>query len=336
MTIPDNIPRGSPILNIVERAREVLDLEIRGLTRVRDSLGADFQQAVELVLHRLRSGGKVVVTGIGKNLPIAEKISATLASTGATSVVLNPAQAMHGDLGILCKDDVLLALSYSGESQEILDLIPLVRRAGVAVIAFTGAGDSTLARLSDASVSVAVDREACPFNMAPTASTTATLAVGDALAMVLLEARGFRMEDYAKLHPGGAIGRALLLRVSDIMRTGDRVPTLRRGQTVKDSMLAMTEARSGSAAIVDQAGRLLGIFTDGDLRRHLARRPDLLELPIEAVMTASPVTVTSDQLAVDVLRTFEAHNVDDLLVVDGRGRLVGAVDIQDLPRLKIM
>jgi arabinose-5-phosphate isomerase len=336
MASPGKTEDFSPLLDVVGRAREVLDMEIQGLIRVRDSLGADFQQAVSLLLDRLHAGGKVVVTGIGKNFPIAEKISATLASTGATSVVLHPAQAMHGDLGILCKGDVLLALSYSGESQEILDLIPLVRRADVAVVAFTGMADSTLARLSDRAVSVAVDREACPFNMAPTTSTTATLAVGDALAMVLLEARGFRIEDYAKLHPGGAIGRALLVRVADIMRTGDRVPTLRKGQTVKDSMLAMTEARSGSAAIVDDEGRLLGIFTDGDLRRHLARRPDLLELPIETVMTSSPLTVTSDQLAVDVLRTFEAHNVDDLLVVDDWGRLVGAVDIQDLPRLKIM
>ncbi len=283
-----------------------------------------------------RGGRKVVVTGVGKNLPIGEKISATLASTGTTSVVMNPTQALHGDLGILAGGDVLLALSYSGESEEILNLIPLVRRFDVTVIAITGNLKSTLAKLSDTTISVAVDREACPFNMAPTTSTTATLAVGDALAMVLLESRGFKIEDYAKLHPGGSIGRTLLLKVSDIMRRDERVASVPSGAKVKDAILAMTRARTGMAGIVDAKNRVLGIFTDGDLRRRLPQQPDLLLCAIDDVMTRNPITVKQDDLAVEVLRVFETHNIDDLLVVDVGRRLVGAIDIQDLPKLKIM
>jgi arabinose-5-phosphate isomerase len=323
-------------VNCTERAREILDVEIAGLQKVREQLGDAFERAVEICLTCLSQGGKIVVTGIGKNLPIAEKIAATLASTGSTSVVLNPAQAMHGDLGIVSPGDALLALSYSGESQEILDLMPAVRRVKVQVIALVGVLDSALAKLSDIAVPVTVEREACPFNMAPTASTTATLALGDALAMVLLEARGFDRNDYAKLHPGGAIGRTLLLRVADIMRKDERLAVVRETATVQDAVLAMTEARSGSAAIVDSERRLLGIFTDGDLRRHIAGKPGILALPVRDLMTPRPVSVRSNALAAEVLRVFEEHNIDDLPVVDEQGRLRGSVDIQDLPKFKIL
>lgn len=323
-------------MDTIARAQQIIDLEMAGLDAVRNSLGQGFDEAVRLFLQCLDKAHKIVVTGIGKNLHIAEKISATLASTGSTSVVLNPAQAMHGDLGILSPGDVLLALSYSGSSQEILDLIPVVRRLGVGVVALTGDPTSPLAKWSDAVVSVAVPREACPFNMAPTSSTTATLAVGDALAMVLLESRGFKADDYAKLHPGGAIGRTLLLRVSDIMRKGERIASVHAGAKVKDAILSMTRARTGSAAVVDDRNRVIGIFTDGDLRRRLPTHPNLVEMSVESVMTRSPITVNADQLAVDVLHIFEQHNIDDLLVVDAEGRLAGAVDIQDLPKLKIM
>jgi arabinose-5-phosphate isomerase len=330
-------PRPRPAaIDPIRRAREIIELEAAGLQKVAKGLNEGFAQAVEAILRSSTAGGKVVVTGIGKNLHIGEKISATLASTGTTSVMLNPAQAMHGDLGILRSGDILLALSYSGESDELINLIPLIRRFGVQVIALTGKPASTLARLCDIVISAAVDREACPFNMAPTTSTTATLAVGDALAMVLLETRGFQIEDYAKLHPGGAIGRTLLLRVADIMRKPDRVASVPAGAKIKDAILAMTQARTGSAAIIDKQGRLLGIFTDGDLRRQLPQHPDLVDLPVDRFMTRSPITVKQDQLAVDVLRTFEQHNIDDLLVLDARRRLVGAIDIQDLPKLKIM
>ena len=323
-------------MNYVARAREVIAIEIEGLQGLRDQLGEAFGAAVELILGTLEANRKIVVSGVGKNLHIAEKVSATLASTGSTSVVLNPLQAMHGDLGILRAGDVLLALSYSGESEELLALVPLARRLGSHVVSLTGNADSSLAKCSDVVVPVRVKREACPFNMAPTASTTATLAVGDALAMVLLEARGFKRDDYAKLHPGGAIGRALLLRVSDIMRTEDRVAKVPRGATVKEALLEMTRARAGSTGVVGEDNTVLGIFTDGDLRRHIADHPDLLGLPIEQFMTPSPFAVTGDQLAVDVLRIFEDHNIDDLLVVDGENRLIGAIDIQDLPKAKII
>jgi arabinose-5-phosphate isomerase len=289
-----------------------------------------------VLLKCLEQRGKIVVTGIGKNLHIAQKVSATLASTGSTSVTLNPAQAMHGDLGILTAGDVLLVLSYSGESEELIALLPIAKRFGVKIISITGDPNSSLAKHSDVAIMAAVDREACPFNMAPTSSTTVALAIGDALAMVLLEARGFDKEDYAKLHPGGAIGRALLLRVSDIMRTGDRLAIVKDNGKVKDALVAMTQARSGSAAIVDANHKLLGIFTDGDLRRNIAQHANILDIPIKQIMTPAPITVTADRLAVDVLRIFEERNIDDLLVVDGQNRLVGAVDIQDLPKLKIL
>ncbi|MDI6773809.1 MAG: KpsF/GutQ family sugar-phosphate isomerase [Verrucomicrobiota bacterium] len=323
-------------MNYTGKGRDVVTMEIEGLRKVRDNIGPAFDRAVDILLECLRAGKKIVVTGIGKNLHVAQKISATLASTGSTSVFLSPAQAIHGDLGILCAGDALLALSYSGESEELVALLPVVKRIGVRIIALTGDLGSTLAKSGDIALTVAVDREACPFNLAPTASTTATLAMGDALAMVLLEAQGFRREDYAKLHPGGVIGRALLLRVSDIMRTADRLASLSETATVKDALLAMTRARSGSAGIVDGENRLLGIFTDGDLRRRLPTRERLLDMPLGKVMTRSPVTVASDQLAIDVLKTFEEHKIDDLLVVDGQNRLVGAVDIQDLPKFKIL
>jgi arabinose-5-phosphate isomerase len=320
----------------VKRAREVIDVEIQGLEKVREQMDTGFAAAVEMMLKCLKENGKIVVTGIGKNLHIAQKISATLASTGATSLLLNPAQAMHGDLGVLSKGDVLLVLSYSGESEEILMLIPPVKRIDVKIVGMTGDAGSSLAGLSDVVIPVTVEREACPFNMAPTASTTACLAAGDALAMVLLDARGLKKEDYAKLHPGGAIGRALLMRVSDIMRKDERLAVLKRDAKVKDAVIAITQARSGSAAVVDESDGVVGIVTDGDLRRHLTENANLMDLKVEEVMTPSPITLKADQLAISVLRLFEDHNIDDLLVVDDAGKLVGAVDIQDLPKFKIL
>jgi arabinose-5-phosphate isomerase len=323
-------------MDYIERAREIIDTEIQGLQKVRESLGPDFTKAVSLMLKCLANGKKIVVTGIGKNLHIAWKISSTLVSTGSTSVTLNPVQAMHGDLGLLSKGDVMLTLSYSGASDELLAILPLAKRIGVRIVGMTGDSDSDLAKFSDAVILVTVDREACPFNMAPTASTTATLAAGDALAMVLLEARGFQIEDYAKFHPGGAIGRSLLLRVSDIMRTAPRMAAVNENATVKDAVVAMTQARAGACGIVDLENRVKGIFTDGDLRRQVSLQSDVLARPIRELMTASPITVQASQLAAEALQVFEEHNIDDVLVVDGAGRLVGAVDIQDLPKLKIM
>jgi len=326
---------GEPDLNYTERAREIIAIEIEALQKVSGNLGAEFQRAIEQLLTALANGKKIVVTGVGKNLPVGQKIAATLTSTGSPAVFLHAADAMHGELGILSEGDVVLALSYSGESDELRNLIPAIKRKEVCLISLTGSRTNFLASCSDVVIPVSIDREACPFNMAPTASTTATLAVGDAIAMVLIEARGFKKEDYAKLHPGGAIGRTLLLRVADIMRTGERIARVGAGASVSDAVLAMTEARAGSVVIVDGDGRVQGIFTDGDLRRHLAT-PDLPQQRMETVMSPHPITLKQDQLAVEVLAVFQKHNVDDLIVVDDEDRLAGMIDIQDLPKFKIL
>ncbi len=323
-------------MKILERARGVLQIEIEELQRVCDNLDVGFSRAAELMLQRLADGGKIVVAGVGKSFLVGQKIAATLASTGSPSMAIHPAQAMHGDIGILNRHDMLLGLSFTGESAELLEMLPVVRRQGAGIVAMTGMPESALSRLSDAVIAMRVAREACPFNMAPTASTTAMLAVGDALAIVLLEARGFKREDFAKLHPGGAIGRALLLRVSDIMRAGERLAAVPLQATLKDAILAMTRARSGSVGVVDAQGRAVGIFTDGDLRRLIGEAADLPSRRVCEVMTAHPLTVRGDDLAVAALKLYEEHNIDDLLVVDAEGRLIGLVDIQDLPKFKIL
>ena len=323
-------------MDYLKRARDVLEIEIGGMKKVRDELNGGFIQAVDAILETIDKGGKVVVTGVGKNWHIGNKIAATLTSTGTPAVVMHPIEAMHGDFGILDDHDILLAMSYSGASDELMALLQPVKRKGIAIIAMTGEAESPLAQHSDIIVSVKVDKEACPFNMAPTTSTTATLALGDALAMVLLEARGFKIEDYAKLHPGGAIGRTLLLRVDDVMRTGDRCATVRSGKPVREALVAMTSAQAGCVAIVENDQTLAGIMTDGDLRRHLIETPNLLELPVETVMTRDPITLKKDMLALEILNIYEKHNIDDLIVVDDQNRAIGAVDIQDMPKLKIL
>lgn len=322
---------------MLARAHEVIAAEIDGLRRADAAIDGTFCQIVEAMLAALQTGGKIVVTGIGKNIHVGEKIAATMASTGSTAMLLNPVQAMHGDLGMVTPRDIVLAISYSGESDEVIRLIPSLRRIGVKVIGMTGKADSSLARNSDWVYLIDCGREACPFNMAPTTSTTATLALGDALAMVLLAARGFRKENFALLHPAGAIGRALLFRVSDIMRTGDRLAALAEDATVRDAVVAMTSAKAGCACVTAPDGKLLGIFTDGDLRRLLSDASgDVMGRPIAEVMIRKPVSIPLGALAVEVLNVFENHKVDDLPVVDGEGRLVGTVDIQDLPRMKIL
>jgi arabinose-5-phosphate isomerase len=323
-------------MNFQRRAREVMDVEIAGMEKVRDSINGNFSTAVEWILATIKNGGKVVVTGVGKNFHIGQKMVATFNSTGTPSALLHPIEAMHGDFGLVGEKDIALALSYSGGSDELLALLPALKRRGLKIIGMTGDAASPLGQQSDLILPITVDREACPFGMAPTTSTTVTLALGDALAIVLLEARGFKKEDYAKLHPGGAIGRTLLLKVSDVMRTKDRLAKVKSGAKVKEAVLAMTGARSGCVAVVDEKEKLLGIFTDGDLRRHLIKTPDITEVAIDSVMTRSPVTLKADQLAVDILQIYEQKNIDDLIVVDDAGHIVGAVDIQDLPKLKIL
>ena len=331
----------------IARAKEVFDIEIEGLRRVRESLGESFAATIALMQGALARGGKVVVSGVGKNLHVAEKMSAIFASTGVNSIVLNPVQAMHGDLGMTGTDDVLLALSFSGESEEVVRLIPAVRRHGLKVVALVGNPESTLARLADVVLEIPCGKEACPFGMAPTNSTTATMAMGDALAMVMIDLQAFDRERYALNHPAGAIGRALVLKVSDVMRTGEHFAKVAPETTVLDTLLAMTKAQGGSAVVVNPDGTLAGIFTDGDFRRRIAAEagaagnPDGrtafgLSTPVSAVMTANPLFIRDDAYAVDLLKVFERRRIDDLPVCDAAGRVLGVVDIQDLPKMKVL
>jgi arabinose-5-phosphate isomerase len=318
------------------RAREVFEIEIAALKAVRERLDDSFNCAVNLIVDRLKARGKVVVIGVGKSGNIGRKVAATLTSTGAAAVVLDSVDALHGDLGIVNDGDVILALSYSGETEELLNLLPALKRFSISLIAVTGAIKSTLARHSEIVLNVRVPKEACPFNMAPTASTTATLTMGDALAMAILEARGFTEKDFAKHHPAGAIGRALLLKVSDIMRSGERNPIAPETLSVRDGLLVMTEHRAGSLSIVNARRKLIGVFTDGDLRRHMAGDEKILERRLKEVMTPNPICIREDSLAAEALKIFNERNIDDLIVVNAAKEPVGLVDLQDLPKMKLM
>ncbi len=324
-----------PVSHLAQ-ARKVFDIELAALQAVRRELDAAFDDAVELIVETLRRRGKVIVVGIGKSGNVGQKIAATLTSTGTPSIVLNSVDALHGDLGLVNDSDVVLALSYSGESEELLNLVPALKRFAVKLIALTGAAKSRLARHSDAVLSVRVPREACPFNLAPTASTTAMLVMGDALAMAVLQARGFKQSDFARYHPHGAIGRALLVRVGDIMRTGERNAVAGEHLTVKEALLVMTRAKSGSLSVVNARGKLTGVFTDGDFRRCISADENLLARRLGSVMTRNPITVRDDALAVEALKIFDVRNIDDLIVVNAKHQPVGLVDSQDLPKLKIM
>jgi arabinose-5-phosphate isomerase len=323
-------------VNHLIQARRVFDVELAALKAVRAQLDSGFEHAVELVVETLRQRGKVVVVGIGKSGIIGHKISATLTSTGSTSVLLNSVDALHGDLGVVNDGDLVLALSYSGESEELLNLLPALKRFLVKIVAVTGAPKSSLARHSDVVLNARVPKEACPFNLAPTASTTAMLVLGDALAMAVLQARGFKQQDYARFHPSGAIGRALLSRVRDIMRTGERNAVAGQKLLVKDALLVMTQAKSGSLSVIDGRGKLVGVFTDGDFRRRMANDSDLLAQPLEQVMTRNPICIREDALAAEAVKVFNERNIDDLIVVNAKREPVGLVDSQDLPKLKIM
>ena len=323
-------------MSSLSKAQKVFDIEIAALKAVRAQLDGAFSQTIELLVETLKRRGKIVVVGIGKSGLVGQKISATLTSTGSTSVVLNSVDALHGDLGIVSDGDVILALSYSGESEELLNLVPALKRFLVKIIAMTGAPKSALARYSDLVLNVQVPQEACPFNLAPTASTTAMLAMGDALAMAVLQARGFKQQDFAKYHPSGAIGRAMLSRVKDIMRAGERNAVAKEDLSVKEALLVMTRAKSGSLSVTNARGKLVGVFTDGDFRRHMALDGDLLSRPLKQVMTNRPICVQENALAAEALKIFNERNIDDLIVVNAKGEPVGLVDSQDLPKLKLM
>lgn len=318
--------------NVIDKAKEVLQIEAAAVLALRDRLDHKFVRVVEMMLD---CKGRVVVMGMGKPGLIGRKIAATLASTGTPALSLHPAEALHGDLGMIIKDDVVLAISNSGETEEIVRIIPRIKRIGAKLIALTGNLNSTLARESNLSLNISVQEEACPLGLAPTASTTATLVMGDALALALLHKRGFRREDYAFYHPGGSLGKKLL-RVEEIMRIGNKNPVVRENNTVQEVLFAITKARAGAACIVDKQGKLLGIFTDGDLRRHIERNAGVTEEVIGAVMTKKPITVSKDHLALDALAILREKNIDELPVVDSDGKLVGLLDVQDLLKAGIV
>jgi len=314
-------------VNSIRRAREVLRLEAQAIQGLVPRLGRAFESAVELLAA---CKGRVIVAGMGKAGLIGQKLSATLASTGTPSYSVHPAEATHGDLGRIARQDIVIALSNSGETEELTRLLPVIKRIGARLIAITGHVRSTLGGQADVALDVSVRKEACSMNLAPTCSTTAMLAMGDALAVVVAERKGFRERDFALLHPGGSLGRRLLLRVSDLMRTKTANPIVRDTAKVKRVLLAITNARAGCASVVDARGRLLGIFTDGDLRRHLESTPNLVERPVREVMTRHPKTIHSDRLAAEALRLLREYKIDELVVVDGQRRPIGLLDVQDL------
>ncbi len=323
-------------MDYLDKARRVIQLELAEVARLLPRLDDEFRRAVELILACVERRGKVVVCGVGKSGHIGEKIAATLTSTGCPAAVLHSSNALHGDLGIVGEGDVVLALSYSGETDELVNLIPALTRLGVSLIALTGNPASFLAQNAQVVLNTAVEQEACPLNLAPTSSTTVMLVLGDALAMVLLEARGFTREDFARYHPGGKLGRTLLLKVHQIMRGRDRMAMVAPTALVREVLHEMTSRRAGAAVAIDEAGHLAGIFTHGDFARHYQANPAIGELPVEPYLTRSPITVRGDKLAVEVLRILETHAIDDLVVVDEENRPLGIVDSQDLARHRLV
>lgn len=313
--------------HLLALARQVLDIEIDALRAVSSRLDLQFSDAVHLILA---CTGRVVVSGMGKSGHIGCKIAATLASTGTPSFFMHPGEASHGDLGMIAHDDVVLALSNSGESNEIVSIIPLIKRRGAKFIAMTGNPNSTMARVADVHLDASVDKEACPLNLAPTASTTAALALGDALAVALLDARGFSADDFARTHPGGSLGRRLLIHVRDVMHTGKALPQIDHDASLKTALLEMTEKGLGMTAVVDTAGKVAGVFTDGDLRRALEHALDLQQARVTDLMTHHPKTIHADELAVAAVEKMESLKINGLLVVDENNVLVGALNMHDL------
>lgn len=325
------------VADSLERARRVIALEAEELRRLHDRLdGSALARAISLLLRCLENRGKIVVVGVGKSGHIGEKIAATLTSTGSPAVVLNSLNALHGDLGMVADGDAVLALSASGETDEMINLLPALLRFDIALVALTGRADSTLAQASHACLDVSVTQEACPLNLAPTSSTTVMLALGDALAMVLLEARGFDKEDFAKFHPGGRLGRSLLLKVRQVMRPRGEVALVAPGDPIRRVLAEIARCRAGAAVAVEEDGTLAGIFTHGDFARHFQHDAQLGDRPVRDYMTRAPVTIGGDRLAVEILQLLEHTRIDDLVVVDADGRPIGLVDTQDLTRLKLL
>jgi len=331
-----NLPASAPALDdgrAVALAHETLDIEAAAVLGLKRHIGADFVQAVRLMLA---VQGRVVVMGMGKSGHVGRKIAATLSSTGTPAMFVHPAEASHGDLGMIKPVDVVLAISNSGESEELTAVLPMIKRLGAPLVAMTGHADSTLARYANLFLNSSVAKEACPLNLAPTASTTAQLALGDALAVALLDARGFKAEDFARSHPGGALGRKLLTLVSDVMRSGDQVPSVGLQAGFGELMREMSAKGLGATAVVDASGQLQGIFTDGDLRRLIEKGADLRASTAQQVMHPNPATISRDALAVDAVELMEQRRITSVLVLDAEGMLCGALNSNDLMRAKVI
>ena len=333
MTKRDEKPALPSASDTLALAREVLEIEAAAIHGLIARLDEQFQQAVEMILA---SRGRVTVSVMGKSGHIARKIASTMSSTGTPAYFVHPAEASHGDLGMVTRDDVFIALSNSGESGELLAIVPLIKRQGARLIALTGNADSSLAREADAHLYAGAEKEACPLNLAPTASTTAALALGDALAVALMQAKGFSRDEFARSHPGGALGRKLLTHVRDVMRAGAEAPRVSETATLSDAILEMTRSRMGITSVIDAEEHVVGIFTDGDLRRTLQKGVPVEGTLVSSVMSRGPRTITGEKLAVEAVQIMEEHKVNQLLVVDEQQRLVGALNMHDLFRAKVI
>lgn len=335
--LPKTLSKSFDAGRALKLARSTLQIEADAVValknRISDDLNDPFAQAIALLLN---CNGRVVVSGIGKSGHIARKIAATLASTGTPALFIHPAEAAHGDLGMVTEEDAFIAISNSGETAELMAIVPIIKRMGASLIAMTGNDDSALAQLANVHLNVKVDQEACPLNLAPTASTTATLAMGDALAVALLDARGFREEDFARSHPGGALGRRLLTHVRDVMRSGEAIPAVTADISLSLALLEITRKGIAMTAVVDKNFHAIGVFTDGDLRRLIEQVQDFTKLTIADVMHANPRTIGPDQLAVDAVHMMEQFRINQLLVTDAAGKLIGALHIHDLTRAKVI
>jgi arabinose-5-phosphate isomerase len=319
--------------DLIQSAQRTIRLELEAIQDLLARINGDFVRACELILA---SKGRVVVVGMGKSGHVGNKIAATLASTGTTAFFVHPAEASHGDMGMITRDDVVLALSNSGSTAEIVTLLPLIKRLGITLISMTGNPESPLAKAAEVNLDARVSQEACPLNLAPTSSTTVSLVLGDALAIALLEARGFTAEDFAFSHPGGALGRRLLLKVENVMHAGDSLPRVKRGTSLRDALLEMTQKGLGMTVVTEDDGRLAGIFTDGDLRRTLDRNIDVRQTIIDDVMTAHGKTARAEMLAAEALKIMEDHKISSLVVIDDNDLPIGALNMHDLLRAGVM
>ena len=320
-------------MSSLEQAKRVLRIEAEAILGLIEKIGTDFDRAVDILLH---CKGKVVVTGMGKSGQVCRKISATLASTGTPAFFLHPAEGIHGDLGMLAKEDTVIAISYSGETDELLQILPLMKRLGLAIIALTGNIHSTLAKTADVVLDLHVREEACPMGLAPTASTTATLAMGDALAVSLLKKRGFKEDDFALLHPGGTLGRKLLFRVKDLMKIGKEVPLIRTDSDMKQALMEITSKQLGVTGVIDDEGQLIGIVTDGDLRRGLNKKGNFFDQRPADIMTRNPKTIHPEELAVSALHVMETHSITSLFILNEKLYPIGIIHLHDLIKARIV